>query len=464
MELRLKYGNEMVQAEWPDVSSNNKAKSKRPFLELQTMHIATLQKPADIINQALDRPLGSYPFNEVFRRARNVLIVLPSAGEPSGYEHYLPLLYQRLRQLHVPADEIRILVTKAENESEERGLQTLDLPQARVFYHNPRDHKALEYVGLTRRGTPVFVNRLLLDADTVILCGRVTHHPFAGYGGGPRLIVPGCSGEETISRYYAHAMDLEIPRVQARCRDGVIEGNPLQEDAREAFRFVTANFLLHTIWNDQDQLIGAVAGEPLQAFAAGCRAIDDMYCAPLATRANALESGQASEPALLVVASCGGFPQDRDFRTAYPTLHHAVPFARPDGVIILVAECSGGLGSEILSHWCNENPASESFLSEAQNDWLNGPSGPPGLYGRSFYHRLIQSREAEALTALSVLQTARERRIILVSTLAPALVQRLGLIPTSSLPEAFAIAVSHLPEIFSAWVIHHGALLTPRLS
>jgi nickel-dependent lactate racemase len=455
MELRLKYGHEVVLAELSDMPSNNiKGKAKRHFFELQAKHIATLQKPADIINQALNRPLGIYPFNEVFRGARNVLIVRPG----NGFVHDLPVLYERLRRLHVPAEEIRILVAKAEVEIEECVPPTLELPPARVFYHDPHDHKALEYVGLTRRGTPVFVNRLLLEADAVIICGRVTHHPFAGYEGGPRLIVPGCAGAETISRHYAHAIDLETPRVHPRCRDGVIEGNPLQEDAREAFRFITANFLLHTIGNDQDQLVGAVAGEPLQAFAAGCRAIDDMFYAPAAPGTKTFEAGRTWEPAHLVVASCGGFPKDRDFRTAYATLHHAAPLTRPEGVIILVAECRNGLGSEVLTRWCNESLAHEPLLGEPQSDQRKSP------YGRSLNHRLFQAHEAEALSAFSVLQTARERRIIVVSALAPALVQRLGFIPASSLPEAFALAEPHLPEAFSAWVIYHGALLAPRLS
>jgi len=447
MELRLNYGEGMALAEFPDLSAKNiKGKSEHQVVELQTRHIATLQKPAEIINQALDKPLGCYPFNQVFRGARNVLIVTSAAAELSGAEHYLPLLCERLQRLHVPKEEIRILAVKAAAAEENKSaLQSLPQPGAPVFYHEPRDHKALEYVGLTRRGTPIFVNRLLLEADHVIICGSVSHHPFAGYEGGPRLIIPGCAGDETIRRYYAHAVDWETPCVHPRCRNGVIEGNPLQEDAREAFRFITTNFLLHTIWNDRQQLIGAVAGEPLQAFAAGCRALDDMFQVPVA------------QPTTLAIVGCGGFPTDRDFCMAHAALHRAAPIVRSSGVIILVAECRNGLGSEVLRRWCDEIKMSESASGEQKNDWLKSPAE------QNWRHQLFHENETAALVAFSTLQKTREIHVVLVSALEPALVQRLGLIPARSLQEALAIAEPWLPDIFSAVVIYNGALAAPNL-
>lgn len=432
MELRLKYGEKILTAELPDffVKKNN-GKPDRQFFELHAKHIATLQKPTAIINQALDRTLGSYPFDRVFRGTRNILIVTPDLSAAAEMEICLPLLKKRFNDLHVPDEEIRLLITTdADALSPPRksnvNLSELVGEKICVFRHNPHDHKALEYGGQTRQGTPVFVNRLLLEADYVLLCGSVASHPFAGYCNGPRLILPGCAGAETIRRHFHHAVDSKTQEIHARCRDGMIDSNPLQEDSREAFRFITTNFLLHTILNDQRQIIGAVAGEPLQAFSASCKALDSMCRTTLATAAN------------FVIASCGGYPNDSDLSMTYAALQRATQIVRPDGVVIFIAECREGIG-EALTPLIDTLTATPNALTT-----LLGP-------------RLLHKKD--------------EPQVILVSALPPSLVEQLGFIPASSLSAALAQAEKFLTpskprltgEIFSAVLISNGTFSIPHL-
>jgi len=461
MELRLKYGEKILSAEFPEffVRKNN-GKPERQFIELHAKHIATLQTPAAILNQALDRTLGCYPFNRVFRPAygtRNVLIVVPDPAEATGAEFYLPLLKARLNDLHVPDKDIRLLVaTRADTLFRQKKVSAffseLVGEKVRVFRHDPHDHKTLEYAGLTRRGTPVFVNRLLLEAENVLVCGSVVSHPFAGYGGGPRLIVPGCAGAETIHRHFNHALDPETQQVHARCRDATIDGNPLQEDSREAFRFITANFLLHTILNDQRQIVGAIAGEPLQAFAAGCKAIDSMCGATLATAAN------------LVIVSCGGHPNDGDFRAAYAALQRATQIVRPDGVIIFAAECRDGAG-DFLAQQIAVVSSLTRKLPELQ-EIVNARAGWSQLQSRG-----LEQNPCEALMAPAILQQTREQRIIFVTDLPRAFIEQAGFIPATSLSAALALAEKMLSppkprltgDIFSAILIFNGTFTVPHV-
>jgi nickel-dependent lactate racemase len=364
-----------------------------------------------------------------------VVIVTPNPADGGGAEYYLPLLRERFNRLGVRDEEIRVLVAAPVDS----WLRPSELPQVsfaelvgekvRVFWHDPHDHKSLTYAGLTRRGTPVFVNRLLLDADYVLLTGSVSHHPLAGYGAGPRLILPGCAGEESIQRHFSHALDHEnafepaAPQatpvgVYARCRDAVVEGNPLQEDSREALRFIAANFLLHTVLNDQQQIVGAVAGEPLQAFSAGCKAIDSMF--------GALTLPPAAH---ILVVGCGGFPHDRDLRTASPPLLRALQFARPHDVIIFLAECREGLGSEVLSRFLQAWPEQDS--SFRQPKW---------------FHQQFRHNELEVLMTLAVLQRAQARRVIMVTALEAGLVQRLSFVAARSLREALSLAEACLKK------------------
>jgi len=458
MELRLKYGEKILSAELPEFFvRKNIGKPDRHFIELHAKHIATLQTPAAIINQALDRTLGCYPFNRVFRGARNVLIVVPDPVEVTGAEFYLPLLKARLNELRVPDEEIRLLVaTRADALIRQKNFSApfseLVGEKVRVFRHDPHDHKTLEYAGRTRRGTPVFVNRLLFEAENVLVSGSVVSHPFAGYGGGPRLIVPGCAGAETTHRHFSHALDPETQQAHARCRDATIDGNPLQEDSREAFRFITAGFLLHTILNDQRQIVGAIAGEPLQAFAAGCKAIDSMCGATLATAAN------------LVIVSCGGHPNDVDFRAVYAALQRATQIVRPDGVIIFAAECRDGAGDFLAQQIAAVSSVTQK-IPEPQ-EILNARAGWSQLQSRG-----LEQNACEALMAPGILQQTREHRIIFVADLPRAFIEQAGFIPATSLSAALTLAERILSppkprlagDIFSAILIFNGTFTVPHL-
>lgn len=422
MLLKLRYGSGHLEAEF---------RPPRRFAELKNKHIATLQKPENIIAQALDQPIGSYPFNQLFKKAGHVLLVVPDDLHDSGGALYLPMLLQRLKNAGVAMHEVTILVAGTwgarrngvphliEAERDERGFP-------RVVYHDAYDVKALEYAGTTRRGTPVFVNRLLVDAEYVIICGASGYHSFAGYRGGPEMIVPACAGRETIERNYLLACDLAEGSLHPCCYDGVIAGNPMQEDMREAFRLLTPSFLLHTVLNGRRQIVSAVAGEPLQAHAAGCHIVDDLFRVPVPAMAD------------MVIISSGGAPYDRNFIEAHRALHHACRVTNPGGAIVLVAECAKGLGSP-------------HFFPDLGNDSLHDNTSPIGHY------------RPETIWSLSTRQKARDYRIIAVTQLPEKAVRALGFTPAVSLHEALHMAQATLRENPSCYVMPYGTTTVPEI-
>jgi nickel-dependent lactate racemase len=423
MILQLPFGTDTVRAEF---------RPPRRLVEVKAKRIATLQKPEEILGQALHKPIGCFPFEQIFRKAGKVLIVAPNNWHDAGGMYYLPILLKRLGDCGVPMSEISILVAGAWG-AKRNGIASLlescgSEPMPAVYYHDPCDAHALEYIGETRRGTPVFVNRLLVDAAHVLVCGQVSHHSFWGYRGGPAMIVPECAGKETIERHLHLAYDARLAGLHPRCRDGVVAGNPLQEDLREAFRFLNVDFLLHTLVNENGQVVGAVAGEPLQAHAAGCRLLDDIYRVPL------------EEAADLAIVSCGGYPHDANYCRAHEALHRAVQTVQPGSNIIFVAECRHGLGSPVFAKW---------FM----------PAETMAPEGR------LPSRSAlENLLAISTRQIAQQNEVIAVTSMPAETVRALGFTPASSLAEALQLAHPRTAEVNSCYIFSNGAITVPQLS
>lgn len=423
MKLNLKYGRGMVQADF---------RAPRRFAELKPKFIATLQKPENLVSQALAHPIGCHDFDYVFRGASSVLIIVPDEAQRVGGGVFLPIVLERLYRLGLSSRDITILVAgvwgaRRNGIPQLLGARSSRHGHPRIVYHDARDAKSMEYIGRTRRNTPIFVNRLLLDFDRVLVCGGVNHHPFAGYDGGPSLVVPDCAGAETITRLSALTLDPFSPRLHPHCRGGVIEGNPLQEDMREAFRFLTIDFLLHTILNDCNQVIGAVGGEPLQAYAACCHRIDDIYRVPVAQLAD------------LVLVSGGGYPHDRDYDTAHRALHHAIQAVRPGGVVILAAQCLEGAGAAQLATWLNEKDLSR------------------------LHEQLQRQYHPTGALAMSTRQKAGHARIIFISNLDSALVTALGFHSAPTLSEALQLAYAWLPNIDNCYLLPNGSNTIPFL-
>jgi len=190
----------------------------------------------------------------------------------------------------------------------------------------------LVFVGKTRHGNKVYVNRVFAEADVKVLLGDVGFHYYAGYGGGRKSVLPAVSGEETI--HHNHAMLL-----QASANTGVLDGNPVHEDMTEAARLAKVDFILNVVTNSKGEIVKAFAGDLEQAFLEATKLVDDAYRVPVERRAD------------IVVVSPGGYPADINLYQAYKALDNALEVVKRGGTIIMVAECPEGHGNQVFYDW-----------------------------------------------------------------------------------------------------------------
>ena len=100
------------------------------------------------------------------------------------------------------------------------------LHRVRYVEHHPHKTEDLAYLGTTRMGTPVWVNRLVAEADYVLGVGGCAPSLF-GWHGGAGIILPGASGRDTIRHNHTYIlMDRPI--------SGWGPGNPQREDVQDA--------------------------------------------------------------------------------------------------------------------------------------------------------------------------------------------------------------------------------------
>jgi nickel-dependent lactate racemase len=374
--IELKYGNRRVPLTLPEGAT-----------------VLTIREPAPTVTPAgfaadLDPALAAGEF-----RGRRVAVVVADKTRLCGYDRYLPVLLERLAAVGVNADAISLLIAYGthprQNDAESRSAYGEVFDRCRFVHHDCTDDTLFRELGRTRRGTPVRIRRDLLAADRRITFGAISHHYFAGFGGGRKLLFPGLGHREAIYRNHALFLDPQTRALAAGCRPGRLDGNPLAEDLAEIEAHCPADLAIHGILDSHGDLCRLLVGQREDDFRRAC-ALHGENCAVA-----------GPDAADLVVASCGGFPKDINFIQAHKAVHNAAAFVRDGGTLIVFAQCRDGIGSQTFLPWF-EMGATAAF------------------------DRLLADYEGNGGTALAMMEKCRRIRIRLVTDLPEDLVRTIG--------------------------------------
>ncbi|MEM0095656.1 MAG: nickel-dependent lactate racemase [Candidatus Bathyarchaeia archaeon] len=288
------------------------------------------------VERALKEPIGSKRLCEIAKSGQKVVVVVDDATRPVPSHVMVPPILDELNSAGVRDEDVTVIFgcgahRAVTREEAVRLLGESVLNRVKVLSHDCRASD-LVYVGTTRYGTKVYLNRVFAEADVKILTGDICFHYFAGYGGGRKSVLPGVAGEESIKANHAMFM-------HPNAKTGVLEGNPVHEDMVEASRMAKVDFILNVVVNMKGEVVRAFAGDVEKAFHEGVKLVDEMYRVPVDRRAD------------IVVVSPGGYPADVDLYQAYKGVDSALEVVKRGGVIVLAAECSEGYGNQAFYDW-----------------------------------------------------------------------------------------------------------------
>ena len=288
------------------------------------------------IERALTNPIGSKRLSEIAQAENKVAVVVDDFTRSTPSHIMLPSVLSELAIAGVKDENVIIIfgcgthrAVKPEEAEKLIGEEVIN--RVKTTSHDCRAED-LVYVGKTKRGTKVRLNRFFTEADVKVLVGDVGFHYYAGYGGGRKSVMPAISCEETISHNHAMLLD-------PNARTGVLEGNPVHEDMTEAARMAEVDFILNVVTNGKGEIVKAFAGDLEQAFLEATKLVDEMYRITVDRRAD------------IVVVSPGGYPADINLFQAYKALDNALEVTKRGGTVIIVAECPEGHGNQVFYDW-----------------------------------------------------------------------------------------------------------------
>jgi len=315
--------------------------------------------------EAFRRPIGmQHAAFDGIRPGAEVVIVVSDSFRKTRIHEILPAMLEELEQAGARERDISFLYSTGSHRpptgDEQRailGEAVYDRFQGRAYAHDPADKENLVFLGRTSRGTPVSLNRRLVEADHVIVTGTVVLHYFGGFGGGRKSLVPGLAGLDTIAHNHALNLHPTENRLNPDVRIGVLEGNPVAEDMLEGARLCRVDCIVNTVLNRAGAIAWLYVGELDAAFRAAARFARDLYAVPIEERAD------------LVIASAGSA---RNFVQCHKALFNAYQAVKPGGHIVFLAAAPEGFGGNKFAQWLRLGSRDAIIAELRKNAEING--------------------------------------------------------------------------------------------
>ncbi|KIL38854.1 hypothetical protein SD70_23815 [Gordoniibacillus kamchatkensis] len=376
---------------------------------------------AAVLEQALAAPIASPPLHELARGRSSAVILISDGTRLSPSHLFLPLLLRELERGGIPDDGITIVVALgAHRKHTEEELMRL---AGSEVYRRVRvvNHSALaedcEPVGTTSNGTPVAINRIVVQAELRIATGNIEPHALVGVSGGVKALVPGVAARETIERNHSLS--------QSHKAQPGFPDNPVHRDLEEAQRLLPLHFLFNVVVNHRQQPLAAFAGHVAEAHHAGV------------IEARRLFLVEAKPDYDVVIASPGGYPKDTQLYQTVKTMKNAAAHAKPGGAIITVSRCQELFGNGTFQEWIETIQDRATMARKLQEQFVLG-----------------------AHKTGHIDQLLKRNRIFLYSEMPPAAVELAGFIPIDDIEAAVAQLAGERPDVRMA-IMPYGGLTYP---
>ncbi|HEX16665.1 MAG TPA: DUF2088 domain-containing protein, partial [Deltaproteobacteria bacterium] len=155
--------------------------------------------PREEVRKALQSPVGAPPLEELAKGKTEAVVLFDDPQRLTPAYIAFPEVLDALNRGGVSDERIWALCAVGTHSAptpeqirDKIGEEAFERLRGRVIVHDPYGDNVP--IGRTHRGGLVEVNRLVVSADLVVGIGECMPHPMAGFGGGPKILMPGvCS-------------------------------------------------------------------------------------------------------------------------------------------------------------------------------------------------------------------------------------------------------------------------------
>ncbi len=288
----------------------------------------------DRLEAALDLPLGRPSIEELCKGKSRPVVIVDDLNRPTPVSRILPSVLARIEKAGIPKHRVTIVMATGSHglPKEDAWVRKIG-PEAasscRLRIHDCfRDARS---IGKTRSGTPVSVNRAVLQGDVVMGIGGIYPNRTAGLGGGSKLAL-GVLGLRTIYALHTrHGMS-------GWGSSGV--DNAFRRDLDEIAEMIGMSLSISVILDGDRNIVRIDCGDSRRYFPDAAR----YYFETFRTRG----------PAGADVVISNAYPNDLSLTFARAKGFEPLAGCSPGASRISVASCSDGIGLHNIFPFVNK--------------------------------------------------------------------------------------------------------------
>lgn len=392
--------------------------------------VAPAPDPEAAVLEALRAPIDAPPLRALPRPGQRAVVIIDDITRPTPTHQILPAMLGELCAEVADLDVTLLIATGTHRPmTPDEIARKVGAEVARAYpvvNHDATDTHNLVDLGRTVNGTPIHINRLVVEADLVLAITNVVPHCLAGWAGGAKIIQPGVSGEATTAMTHRLNMITNIPHL------GRLH-NPMRREIETVVERVRFDFALHTVLDPQQRIVHAVAGAPQPAYAKAVALAEPIWVAPV--------------PALADIVVVSSYPADIDYWQGIKGLFSAELAVRRGGDIILASPCPEGVSTHAGHR--------ETFRALA------------GIPSKARCHMALAGEVADLTGAATAVCNARINELAWVSVYSDGLsdddLHALGHARAESVPAGLERAFARQGPEAKVTVIPHGGEVAPRV-
>jgi len=324
LELWIPYGETEVPVRVPD---DNFYRILEPAKPLGT------KDATSIIEEALEKPVGGLFLKDMIKLGSVAGILIDPIVPPIARDEAVKALRARLTALGI--DNVRVFMRKRMSNV---------IPASEDFKIIDPSRTSFADLGKTLAGTSVELDPDLASCDVKINVGLVMPHFASGFTGGPEAVMPGASSIHSIAKNRS-LLTKGFPTSSS------IPDNQVLLDSLEACKLAGPFYSLCFMPDGAGGVSSAFAGELESVFREAV------------SRYHEVHSPKIERKLDIVIVSAGSL-LGADLYHAIRVVSNVLGAVRKEGTIVLVAECSSGVGDSGFLEYARRFPERKELSTE----------------------------------------------------------------------------------------------------
>jgi nickel-dependent lactate racemase len=400
-------------------------------IDIPEENLAGVVRPNDVkigderntIFNAIQNPINSKDFEEFLKDAKDVLFIVNDGTRPTPTAKILDIIYDNIKDKNVKFI-IATGVHRAPTEEEFQFIFGGHLTglRDRIFIHDAKKEEDMVFIGKSKNDTEMYVNKLGVEADKIVIISSVEPHYFAGYTGGRKSFLPGIASYKTIEQNHRFAMRKEAQPL-------VLEGNPVNDDMEDAIKTIMDKeiFSIMAVLDRHQNIYAATAGHIYDSFHAAIEKANEVFAVKIDSRAD-------------VVVSVAPYPMDVDLYQSQKAIENGKMALKEGGIIILVSKCRDGIGDETFYKLLASSSNAEEVLSTIDKGYKLG------------YHK-----------AARIVEASKKGEIWAVTDLEDEIIEKAFMKPFPSIQEALDAAILKMGKDAKVLFLMDGSVTVPMV-